>query len=240
MANRYFSFKQFTIFHDQCAMKVGTDGVLLGAWVKVSGAAKILDVGTGTGLIAMMMAQRSASAAIDAVEIDEKASLQARENVTACPWNNRITIIHDSYQHLAATTSARYDLVTCNPPFFRNALLSPLASRSVARHDTDLSYQDLLHQATAIMTNQGRLAVIVPARESESFMEIAHLQGLYISRLLKIKALPDRPVSRVMMEFSRKRGLPEEEGTLIVRKQDRITYTEEYRELTGNFYLNMI
>lgn len=220
-------------------MKVGTDGVLLGAWAEVSQVARILDVGTGTGLIAIMMAQRCASAAIDAVEIDDKASQQAIENVAACPWKDRIAVVNDSFQHFAATACRRYDLVTCNPPYFRKALRSPVASRSVARHDTDLSYGDLLCHAAAIITAEGRLAVIVPAGETDPLIEMAYLSGLFVYRVLKIKPLPDKPVIRVMMELSRNRIPSHEESTLIIRNQDQITYTDDYRNLTRDFYLTM-
>jgi tRNA1Val (adenine37-N6)-methyltransferase len=237
MANNYFSFKQFTIFHDKCAMKVGTDGVLLGAWVNVSHAASILDVGTGSGLIAIMVAQRSATAVVDAVEIDEMASQQARENVAACPWKNRITIIHDSFQHYAANTSARYDLVACNPPFFHNALKPPVSSRSVARHDTSLSYESLLYYTTKILANEGKLAVIIPAFELIRLTEQAYLQDLFVSKILRIKPLPEKSDTRCLVELIRDRYAQCEDCSLTIRNKDLITYTAEYKSLTRDFYL---
>ncbi len=218
-------------------MKVGTDGVLLGAWAEVSRAAGILDVGTGSGLLAIMMAQRCASAAIDAVEIDEMASLQATENVAACPWKDRIDVIHDSFQHFAAATSRRYDLVTCNPPYFRSALRSPVASRSIARHDTHLSYESLLFYTVKILANEGRLAVIIPAFELIRFTEQAFLQGLFVSKILRIKPLPEKPDTRCLVELSRNRHAQCAESILIIRNNDLITYTDEYKSLTRDFYL---
>jgi tRNA1Val (adenine37-N6)-methyltransferase len=237
MANNFFLFKQFTIFHDKCAMKVGTDGVLLGAWVNAGIAGRILDVGTGTGLIAIMMAQRCSAAVIDAVEIDEKASLQAGENVAACPWRERIMVVHDSFQHFAQNAVARYDVVVCNPPFFRNALRSPIALRSVARHDTNLSYESLLFYTAKILANEGRLAVIIPAFELIRLTEQAFLQGLFVSKILRIKPLPEKPDTRCLVELLQDRYAQCAESSLTIRNNDLITYTVEYKSLTGDFYL---
>jgi tRNA1Val (adenine37-N6)-methyltransferase len=216
---------------------VGTDGVLLGAWAEVSGAAGILDVGTGSGLIAIMTAQRTFNAAVDAVEIDEMACLQARENVAACPWKERIRVVHDSFQHFAQKTVARYDAVVCNPPYFRNALRSPLASRSVARHDTHLSYESLLFYTVKILANEGRLAVIIPAFELIRFTEQAFLQGLFVSKILRITPLPEKPDTRCLVELSRNRHAQCAESILTIRNNDLNTYTDEYKSLTRDFYL---
>ena len=157
MSNNYFSFRQFTIHQDQCAMKVGTDGVLLGAWVNVENAQRILDVGTGTGLIALMCAQRSESV-IDAVEVDRAASEQAAVNCSASPWKDRITVVHDSFQHFAESTAYRYDLIVSNPPFFKNSLKPKGLARSLARHDDRLSYESLLYYTVKILEPGGTLA----------------------------------------------------------------------------------
>jgi tRNA1Val (adenine37-N6)-methyltransferase len=217
-------------------MKVGMDGVLLGAWVNVPDAGRILDVGTGTGLIAIMLAQRS-EALIDAVEIEPEAYLQARENIAACPWNQRIEVYNGSFQLFADHFTARYDLVVSNPPFFRNSLQSPFASRSLARHDVWLSHESLIFNAVRILTDKGRLAVILPAGEFNGFSEQAYLQGLFVTRLLNIKPLPDKDFSRCMVEFSRSRNAKYDEDTLIIRNKDRRTYTDDYIKLTGDFYL---
>lgn len=236
MPNTFFAFKKFTVHQSRCAMKVGTDGVLLGAWVNLKETGRILDVGTGTGLIAIMLAQRS-DALIDAVEIDREAYFQAMENIAACPWRQRINVIHTSFQQFANHAPDPYDLVVSNPPFFRNALKSPFHLRSLARHDTELNFESLLFHSVRILTPKGRLAVIIPAAEIADFTEQAYLQGLFISRILSIKPLPDKDISRCLVEFSRDRNVKHEESTLTVRNNDHITYTDEYKTLTGDFYL---
>ena len=237
MANNYFSFKQFTVFHDKCAMKVGTDGVMLGAWADVERTGRIIDAGTGTGLIAIMLAQRTVTAVIDAVEIDEKACGQALENVRACPWSQRINVHNDSFQHFAENTDTRYDLVVSNPPFFRNALKPPVDARANARHDTKLSHDSLLFHAATILNNEGRLAMIVPAEAFTRLTEQAYLHGLYISKLLKVRPLPDKPVSRCLVEFCLNRQVRCEESMLTIRGKDLVTYTDDYKALTNDFYL---
>jgi tRNA1Val (adenine37-N6)-methyltransferase len=237
MANPCFAFKQFTIYHDKCAMKVGTDGVLLGAWVNVQSAERILDVGTGSGLIAIMLAQRS-DAVIDAVEIDERAYSQAFENIAACPWSVRINIHQDSFQHFAGITEVYYDVVVSNPPYFRNSLKSSLISRSLARHDQKLSHESLLFYSSQILAPEGRLALIIPADDITHLMELAYFHKLYPSQLLMIRPDPDKNYSRCLAEFTHNRDQDCIENELIIKQKDSVGYTENYKSLTRDFYLN--
>lgn len=236
MGNSYFSFRQFIIHHDKCAMKVGTDGVLLGAWANPDDAQNVLDVGTGTGLIAVMIAQRC-NAVIHAVEIDRNASSQAQENINTCPWNNRIHLFHHSFQHFAESAPLPYDLIVSNPPYFRNALKPSVKSRSLARHDDGLSYEGLLFHSVRILSDKGRIAVIIPAAEADHFVETACLYGLFPKRKMIVKPLPSKPASRCMLELSRIHNESCKEDILTIRGDDHISYTEEYKALTKDYYL---
>jgi tRNA1Val (adenine37-N6)-methyltransferase len=238
MSNSYFAFKQFKVFHDRCAMKVGTDGVLLGAWTDTEGCGRILDVGTGTGLIAIMLAQRS-TAVIDAVEIDPDAYGQAVENKEACPWKERISVWNDSFQHFANSVNAGYDLVVSNPPYFHHSLKPPVISRSLARHDERLGYENLLQGTKSILNKKGRLAVIIPAGESVHFTELAYFVDLFPQRITWVRPHPDKNKSRCLMEFSFQREKPRFETELVIKNPDNQTYTEAYIELTEEYYLNL-
>lgn len=237
MANSYFSFKQFTVRHDRCAMKVGTDGVLLGAWTNVQGAGRIVDVGTGSGLIAIMMAQRC-DAMVDAVEVDADACSQARENAAACPWSERITICHDSIQHYTGITAPQYQLVVSNPPYFRNSLKPASTLRTQARHNTSLDYEGLLHCASQLLAPEGRLAVIIPANAIKGFTELAYFHGLYPVRQTMVRPRPGKDYSRCMAEFSGNRDQPADNRELIIRDQNGMEFTNDYRMLTKAYYLN--
>ncbi len=237
MANPYFAFKQFTVYHDRCAMKVGTDGVLLGAWVNVVGASKMLDVGAGTGLIALMMAQRS-EGFIHGVELDENAFLQAGENVKRSPWADRITLFHNTFQQFARESTGTYDLVVSNPPYFRNSLKPPAKGRSLARHDDHLSYESLLFYTSGILSDTGRLAVILPASGFSDFEQIARFQGLYPLRLTRVRPHPGKNYSRYLAEFSRDAKSNCVSNILTIKEKDNGNYTREYIELTRAYYLN--
>lgn len=234
MGGNQFRFKQFTILQDRCAMKVGTDGTLLGAWVNISGAEKILDIGTGTGLITLMLAQRS-FAEIDAVEIDVDSFIQARENVERSPWLDRIKVYNYSIQKYTDFCQKRYDLIVSNPPFFENASKAAKKARTVARHTDFLSQTDLLQVAVQLLSETGRFAVIYPVEQAQKFQEKAEYFGLFCQRKLYVKPMPEIPTKRILMELSQNK-LPYQENTLVIEDKQYV-YTPEFISLIKDFYL---
>jgi tRNA1Val (adenine37-N6)-methyltransferase len=236
MPNNYFSFKQFTIYQDQCAMKVGTDGVLLGSWTTTENVARILDVGSGTGLIAIMMAQKS-TAVIDGVEIEKNACLQSRKNVATSPWPKRINVYHDSIQQFSKQTSLKYNLIVSNPPYFQNSLKPPAKPRSMAKHNIGLDYDTLLSCTSGLLLPDGRLSVIIPATDRKQFSDLADFHRFQPSRITSVKPSPGKEYSRCLIEFSKMPGIPCPENELTIRNDDLKTYSDDYTELTRDFYL---
>ncbi len=215
-------------------MKVGTDGVLLGAWADAGHAKHILDAGTGSGLIALMMAQRS-DAFVDAVEIDVDAASQAKENVALSPWNDRICIHTTSFQHFSEMTPKKYDLVVSNPPFFRNSLKPPAGKKSMAKHDVDLSYDDLLSGSARLLNDHGNLCIIIPAADQDHFCILADFYGLSLSKVTSVQPYPHKEPVRCLAEFSKQKHIPCTENSLTIRISPEI-FSEEYKKLTKEFY----
>ena len=234
MASDQFQFKEFTILQNRCAMKVGTDGVLLGAWTNTNNTQKILDVGTGTGLIALMLAQRS-QATIDAVEIDQDSAIQARENVEKSPWKDRIKIHHAAIQDYKNYAQKQYNLIVSNPPFFENASKSLTRSRTVARHTDFLSQSDLLKITEKLLDSAGKLAVIYPCDEANKFQEKSEIFGLFCYRKLSVKPNHNRPIKRILMELSHHK-LPTQESAIAIESSRKV-YTPEFIALIQDFYL---
>lgn len=231
-----FRFRQFSVRHDRCAMKVGTDGVLLGAWAP--GGRSILDIGTGTGLIALMMAQRFPEAHVTGIDIDGDAALQARENAADSPFGPRIEVAHSSLAGFVAAASPplSFDSIVCNPPFFLHSLKNPDARRSVARHADSLPFADLFRGVAALLAPAGVFSAIVPAEVFEAFTAEASIAGLFVSRLTRVRTTPRKPPKRSLVAFSRLRPdtLVEEE---CVMSQSDGSRSEWYRGLTTEFYL---
>jgi len=231
-----FRFKQFAIQQDECAMKVGTDGVLLGAWVPLEDARRILDIGTGTGVIAIMLAQRSAEARIQGVEVDEASCKQAAQNMAACPWADRLEAVHQPIQEFTRNHPGAYDLLVCNPPFFTGGTFSGKDRRDAVRHTTKLPHGDLLAAARELLNPAGRLAVVLPHIEGLRFIELAEQYQLYGRRLTRVFTKPGKPVERLLILLSKKPGqLIESE--LTIQDQEPESWTPLYRNLTRDFYL---
>lgn len=234
--NLYFQFKQFRIVQERSAMKVGMDGVLLGAWVSTSGVQRIMDVGTGTGLIALMLAQKSALAQIDAIEIDRDASNEAIFNVQQSVWNDRITVHCRSFQEFAADAETKYDLIVSNPPFFSNGVKAPDETRAQARHADVLPLDFLVSGAKKMLQKNGRIALILPAQQLPEIENLAKINRLSLSRLCRVKPNPLKPNFRVMVELSNEPACLMEES-LMIEFENHHDYTPEYQMLTRDFYL---
>ena len=238
-AKKPFLFKQFQIFHDECAMKVGTDGVLIGAWVEVINAKIVLDIGTGTGLMAIMMAQKSAGARIDAIDIDSAAYHQALKNVDLCQWKDRIRIYNQSVQDFTSQQTAfQYDRIVCNPPFFNAGTASNISNRQIARHTNTLSYDDLIDAVCKLLSFNGKFSLILPRLEGLEFQKIAIAKGLYLTRLTEVQSKKDKPVERLLMEFQRE-AQQMVKSQLVIQYEGRNDWTPDYIALTKDFYLKM-
>jgi len=232
MSNPCFHFRRFDVFHDLCAMKVGTDGVLLGAWVSTGEEKRILDVGTGSGLIALMLAQRT-NALIDAVEIDDSGFEQAARNVLCSPWPDRVLVKHADYRDF--TSSYKYDLIVSNPPFFRNSLKTPSKKRNLARHDESLTWEQLIIKSAELLDFNGRLAVILPFEAYGSFESICWQHKLYLIRRCEVSTSEGRSPKRLLLEFSHERTITEH--TCMAIETGDHSRTVCFSTLTSDFYL---
>ena len=231
-----FRFKEFTVHQDRCAMKVGTDGVLLGAWAPVNHPERILDIGAGTGLIALMIAQRCKAPAIDAIEIDPEAFEQCVENFERSPWGDRLFCFHGDIQELAEEADAPYDLITCNPPFFETTP-GAVDARARARQQHSLDYTTLIACAEALMSEQGTLALVAPAVDQSVLMAHAVAFSLFPSKITEVWGHPESGPKRVLLCFERTPKEPSMDRLII--ETARHQYTEEYTALTRDFYLKM-
>jgi tRNA1Val (adenine37-N6)-methyltransferase len=232
-----FRFQQFNIGHDRAAMKVGTDGILLGAWSELEGAQRILDIGAGSGLLSLMAAQRNASALIEAVEIDEPSAQQAAENFQKSKWSARLSILNTDARDFARREESRaaYDVILCNPPFFRAGSKSPDPARGGARHQTGLSCDALLEGVSRMLTSQGRLNVIFPAADSEVWIAAGAAAGLSPKRITRVRPLPGVNFKRVLVEFRLTPQVCHEDQLTIELTKHR--YTPEFRALTREYYV---
>lgn len=229
-----FQFKKFSVQHDRSTHKVGTDGVLLGAWVNTEGCHSILDVGTGSGVIALMMAQRTPpDTRIDAIDINPNDAEQARENVLHSPWPEKIIVHHVRLQEFESHPA---DLIVSNPPFFKNSAKPPSASRSQARHTDTLSQEELLTHGNRLLAPSGRLAVVLPDAEGRKFVQLAESNGWYCARMCFFHSRESKPAERVLLELTREQK-PLHHEKLVLYKGESLVWTDAYRALTGNFYL---
>jgi tRNA1Val (adenine37-N6)-methyltransferase len=231
-----FEFKQFTINQSRCAMKVGTDAVLLGAWIQIEGAESILDIGTGTGVIALMMAQKS-TAMITAIDIDASACEQSKENIGNSPWPDRIKVLNESLQQFTIYNQHKFDLIVSNPPYFVDAYKSSEEARNQARHADQLPFNEFINCAKLLLHEKGKICIILPTRESIKFRELAAANQLYLTRIMHIKTTEYKDEKRQMLQFELiNKKLVDE--TLVIEQDERHNYSKEYKELTKDFYLS--
>lgn len=236
MSNSYFKFKQFTIEQGDCAMKVSTDACIQGAWTPINEhVSSVLDIGTGTGLLSLMMAQRNATARIDAVELDASAAAQARDNFVASPWQERLTVYHADVK--AYQTPHRYDMVICNPPFFQNSLQGDNATRNMARHTNSLSYEDLLWSFDRVLADEGYASILLPVTEFSMWEELLASKEWYIAKKLMIKPRAELRHNRVVGVCKRGNATNDLTEELCIYTTDG--YTEHFTELLAPFYLKL-
>jgi tRNA1Val (adenine37-N6)-methyltransferase len=234
MPNSFFNFKQFNIYQEKSAFKVGTDGVLLGACSDVSKARQILDIGSGTGLITLMLAQRC-EAEITAIESDYESYVETCENVKRSRWSERIKVIHTDLQNFE-NENQKFDLIVTNPPFYTDSLRNPDPRKSAARHNDSLTSVELLQGAAKFLYDEGHLQLILPYVEGNLFIAEANRFGLYCTNILKIKPLPTSEIRRLILNFSRIQKKPVERF-LTIEHGKRHEFTQEYINLTKDFYL---
>ena len=235
--NSFFRFKEFTIDQDKCVMKVCTDACVLGAWADVEHAENILDIGTGTGLLALMAGQRNPNARIDAVELDPEAFSQASDNVANSPFHSRIEVINSAIQDF--NPNKKYDCIITNPPFFQSDLLSPKTQKNQAHHSTSLSFDELLVAIGALLSEQGRYNVLLPMDESQIFTKKAlHLGWILVKRLTLYHDKSKKPFRQIMTfkrnYFSENQSI---DGALCIYEEDGKIYSSDFKQLLRDFYL---
>lgn len=239
-ANRKpFHFKKFSLYQDRCAMKIGTDGALIGAWTEVEDVseARLLDIGTGTGLLALMLAQRNRSLIIDAVELDEEAVSQARENVSESPFSEQISVHHSSVQ--AWDPGHRYALIVSNPPFYSGRVPSPDLKRTKARHDHYLPLDELVASVDRLLAPEGRFSVVWPAERASSLVEGFLERGLHLSRRCRVAPTPGKDFHRVLMTFKKGEVIPPvKEETLVIEQYGRAVFSAAFIDLLRDYYLD--
>lgn len=237
MPNNWFRFKQFTIQQEHAAMKVGTDGVLLGAWTSVPGpGGRVLDIGTGTGLIALMIAQRTKDVGVDALEIDSSSAMQAEENFQNSPWKERVSCIHSSFQDYSSQSKSLYDLVICNPPFFSGSFKTPSNERNLARHDDSLTLEDIFRGSAALMKKKSIISLILPVHKEAQALDLAREYQIYCRRRTHVIPAPGKSIKRILLEFSFIQGTCNEDE-ITIETGKRHIYSDEYKNLTDPFYL---
>ena len=234
-----FQFKQFSLEQDRCAMKIGTDGVLLGAWTPIeNNPFSILDIGAGTGIIALMLAQRSFAEQIDALEIDEEAYEQATDNFENSPWNDRLYCFHAGLDEFVEEPEDEYDLIVSNPPFYSEDYKSNDDQRDVARFQDAMPFEDLIEAADLLLSENGIFAVIIPFKEEERFLALAAAYELFSLKITRVKGNTTSEIKRSLLAFSRKEIIDFPTDELIIETARHI-YTPEYIALTKDFYLKM-
>jgi tRNA1Val (adenine37-N6)-methyltransferase len=234
-----FTFKQFSVEQDKTAMKIGTDGVLLGAWAPIeNNPFSVLDIGTGTGIIALMLSQRSNAQQIDALEIDDDAYEQAVDNFENSPWSDRLFCFHAGLDEFVEEPEDEYDLIISNPPFYTEDYKSENEQRDLARFADAMPFEDLVEAADLLLSENGVLAVIIPFKEEDNFLALAKEYELYPIKITRVKGTPTTEIKRSLLAFSRNESATFLIDELVIETARHI-YTPEYIELTEDFYLKM-
>lgn len=234
MANTWFQFKQFIVHQNNSAFKVGTDGVLLGAWVQCNNQKQLLDIGTGTGLIALMLAQKNQQATITAIEIDAESAKMAQENFSLSPWNSRIKLFNRDF--LETLFPAKFDHIISNLPFFTNDLKNQNTRKKLARHDDTLPFSDFLTHSNKYLSENGKISFILPFSRKEEIEATIRQHHLHISRLCAVKSSAEKPFHRIMMTLNKSIGITEE--TELILQTDNRKYTEAAWKLFEGYYLD--
>lgn len=233
-----FTFKQFHVNQDRCAMKIGTDGVLLGAWTPlINNPYNILDIGAGTGILSLMLAQRSNAKQIDAIEIDEDAYEQCVENFEASPWSDKLFCFHAGLDEFVDEPEDEYDLIISNPPFYTDDYKSDNTSRDLARFEDALPFEELIEAAALLLSDNGIFSVIIPYKEEERFVSMCKELDLFPLKITRVKGTPTSEIKRSLLAFCRIEQSPLIDELVI--EISRHKYTPEYIELTKEFYLKM-
>ncbi|MEM6515625.1 MAG: methyltransferase [Bacteroidota bacterium] len=233
-----FKFKQFTVNQDRCAMKVGTDGVLLGAWAPLAHQPNsILDIGSGTGILSLMLAQRSNAEILDAIEIDEPAFEQSVDNFEHSPWGDRLFCYHASFAEFAEEIEEKYDMIVCNPPFFKEDYKSENQKRALARFQDAMPFEHLLESVSVLLNKAGLFCAIIPYAEEERFIRLALSYGLFPKHICHVKGTISSEVKRCLISFTFSKAKIEYDELVI--EISRHNYTQKYMDLTKDFYLKM-
>ena len=236
MDQRPFFFKRFALFHHRSTMKIGTDAILLGRWVEVNGDDEVLDIGTGCGLLPLMLAQKGIKSA-DAVEIDQDSYEEAAQNFSNSAWKSRLFAINDDIKRYAESCTKKYDLVVSNPPFFFGDNIPEKEKKGLARHTNTLSYNDLLVSVKKLLKPDGRFALVLPARESLTFLKDAENQGFFLKKEMKIVPIEGKEPNRINMQLVVNQVDKVESETFVLRHPDH-SFTKEYKEFLKDYYLD--
>lgn len=235
-----FKFKLFDIHQDQCAMKINTDGVLLGAWSDVNGKSRALDIGTGTGIIAMMLAQRSPSLVSHAIEIDENAYKQACQNMVQSPFGDRLICVHQSVQDFSRSSEQKFDLIVSNPPFFSGGTFSSNENKANVRHTLKLSHSDLLMSVRSLLTDDGHFDIILPYLEGLRFIEMAAMYDFGWVNMTEVRPRIGKNIERLLIRFGVKYNGVSTTDQLIMHKSLNVNdYSDEVIAMTKDFYIFM-
>ena len=238
MMNKPFQFKQFSVNQDQCAMKIGTDGVLLGAWTSIeNNPFSVLDIGAGTGILSLIIAQQSQAQVIEALEIDDLAYEQCVDNFEQSPWNDRLFCYHASLEEFAEEIEDTYDLIICNPPFYSETYKTENSQRDLARFQDAMPFEHLLESVITLLSEDGLFSVIIPFSEEDKFIDLASRVALFPKRRTRVKGTPESEVKRSLIEFSFSKT--EIITSVLIIETSRHNYTEDYINLTKDFYLKM-